>query len=364
MRICALTLLALGACQNMPTHSPETNIPTEQAAQFAELALSGIVREFPNKPSEVQASAADALTPRAMHPAFFGSFDWHSSVHSHWMLVRILHQFPDLPAPLQSRIKAVLSEHLSTGNMQAELSYFEQKHNRSFERMYGWAWYLTLCREMATSDDAQQMQWAKNLAPLENLLAQRVIDYLPRLAWPNRVGVHQDTAFALGMILDWARARNRQDVEALVVKRSIDWYSNDTNWPAAYEPSGEDFFSAGLNEADLMRRVLSSSQYSTWLDHFLPHLATGMTASLLHPVVVPDVTDGKIVHLAGLNLSRAWCLRGIASALRADDSRQTVCAEAAQRHTDAGLAYVFSGHYEGEHWLASFAVYLLTGAGL
>ena len=364
MRICAPLLLLAGACQTMPQQSTEITIPTATAVQFAELALDGITREFPNKPCEVQASAADALTPRAMHPAFFGSFDWHSAVHSHWMLVRLLHQFPDLPQELRDRIQGVLSAHLSAENMQAELAYFEQKHNRSFERMYGWAWYLTLCREIASTDDATSLQWSKNLAPLENLLAQRILDYLPRLAWPNRVGVHQDTAFALGMVLDWARASNRNDIETLILTRAQDWYGDDINWPAAYEPSGEDFFSAGLNEADLMRRVLAPNDYADWLTTFLPGLATATTPQLLQPVVVPDVTDGKIVHLAGLNLSRAWCLRGIASALDPDDPRHAVCEDAAQLHTDAGLAYVFSGHYEGEHWLASFAAYLLTGAGL
>jgi len=371
MRLPLLTLLLTGCQFNLPwSGSPESAPPTgpdhlpiittEIAVAFADLALTGITQEFPNKPGEVQSSPADAKTPRAMHPAFYGSFDWHSAVHSHWMLVRLLKTHIQLPKETKNQIRETLHHHLSVENLQAETNYFALKQNRSFERMYGWAWYLRLCQELEGWNDDDGRQWRVAVRPLEELLEQRILDYLPKLTWPNRVGVHQDTSFALGMIADWAKATHRKEILALIHQRAMDWYGQDTQWPAAFEPSGEDFFSAGLNEADLMRRILPQAEYATWLGGFLPGLKNGTTPSLLSPVTVSDVTDGKIVHLAGLNLSRAWCLMGIASALEPNDPRIEVLQRAAYRHAEAGLEYVFSGHYAGEHWLASFAVFLLS----
>ena len=371
MRIALLALLLVGCQFNIPWSSaPQPMPPTgpdhlplitpERALAFANLALAGITREFPNKPGEVQSSPADAKTPRAMHPAFYGSFDWHSAVHGHWMLIRLLRTQTQLPTEIQDHIRATLHRHLSQKNLQAEAHYFSLKQNRSFERMYGWAWYLRLCQELEEWTDDDAKQWRAATRPLENLLEQRILDYLPKLTWPNRVGVHQDTSFALGMIADWAKATQRTEVFDLIQSRALDWYGQDTQWPAAYEPSGEDFFSAGLNEADLMRRILPQAEYAAWLSLFLPGLKNGTTPNLLNPVTVSDVTDGKIVHLAGLNLSRAWCLLGIAHALSPGDKRIEVLQRAAYRHAEAGLDYVFSGHYAGEHWLASFAVFLLS----
>jgi hypothetical protein len=230
--------------------------------------------------------------------------------------------------------------------------------------MYGWAWALRLVAELHAWDDARGKVWRENLAPLERRLVELTKAYLPRLSHPVRTGVHPDSAFAFGQLHDYATTVGDRELQQLVARRGRDFYLADVDYPASYEPSGEDFFSAGLNEADFMRRILPGDEYAAWLDRFLPGLRLGHVGQLLVPVAVADVKDGKLVHLAGLNLSRAWTLQGIASALNQDDPRVTVLRDAAARHAEAGYRYVFSGHYEGEHWLATFAVYLRTGVGI
>ncbi|MGI9519551.1 MAG: DUF2891 domain-containing protein [Pirellulaceae bacterium] len=333
-----------------------------QVSAFADLALKGMDQEYPNKPSNVMAGPEGVQSPREMHPAFFGCFDWHSSIHGHWMLVRLIRLHPDHPRVDEIREK--LDEHLTAANLETEAEYFRQKHNRSFERMYGWAWAWRLIAELEQWDDQQGNQWREHLRPLEEILLERVNDYLPKLSYPIRTGVHPDTGFALGQALDYARAIGNKELEELIVNRSRDYYLNDRDYPAAYEPSGEDFFSSGLNEADLMRRVLDRREFSEWLSGFLPALGTTNDHTLLQPVEVSDVTDGKIVHLAGLDLSRAWCLQGIASALDDNDPRKRVLLDSATDHAATGFKYIFSGHYEGEHWLATFAIYALTRVGM
>jgi urease accessory protein UreF len=296
-----------------------------------------------------------------MHPAFFGSFDWHSSVHGHWMLVRLLRLYPDMTnAP---EIRARLAAHLTATNLAVEAAYFDAKENRSFERMYGWAWALRLTAELRSWDDPDARQWAKNIAPLEQKLVALTKDYLPRLTYPVRTGVHPDTAFALAQIIDYARTTGNPELEQLAVVRAKNYFVNDKNYPADYEPSGEDFFSPGLNVADLMRRVLSREEFSTWLDAYLPGLRAGKIGAWNSAAEVSDLTDARIIHLVGLNLARAWTMRGVASGLPPADSRRQVLDAVAKLQADAGLKYVFSGNYEGEHWLATFAVYLLTNAG-
>lgn len=335
-------------------HSQQTSLSSDQAEAFARLALDGIVREFPNKPSEVQADASWARTPRQMHPAFYGSFDWHSSVHGHWMLVRLL-RMGLLEPQTEEHTRNVLGAHLSVGKLRAETDYFLEKHNRSYERMYGWAWYLRLCAELETWEDEQAKKWREATRPLEELLVQRILEYLPKLSFPVRVGVHRDTAFALTHVWDYACTVGNSQLQALISKRAKDWYLTDKNWGWRFEPSGQDFLSAGLEEADLMRRVLSRTEFSSWLDAFtLPEFSA---------VEVPDVTDGHLVHLAGLNLSRAWCFEGISSALPMNDPRQGLLHSMATEHREKGLGYVTSGFYEGDHWLGSFAVYLTTASG-
>ena len=334
-----------------------SKLSTEQVTAFAELALKNIDIEYPNKPSNVMAGPESVLSPKAMHPAFYGCFDWHSSVHGHWMLLRLLKLYPN--HDIGPRIRSALDSHLTRENLEAETAYFAAKHNKSFERMYGWAWAFRLVAELHDWDDPQAREWRENMRPLESLLVERTMDYLPLLSFPIRTGVHPDTGFALSLTLDYARTVKHEPLEALIIQRAQDYYSQDQRYPFAYEPSGQDFFSSGLNEADLMWRVLSPTRYAQWLTAFLPS-DPRLINEQLRPVEVSDVTDGKIVHLAGLDLSRAWCLQGIADALPKGDPRQDRLRHLAAEHAKIGFGYVFSGHYEGEHWLATFAIYTLS----
>lgn len=339
----------------------ERAIEDSQAAALAKLAIEGLHREYPNKPSNVLAGASDVRSPKELHPAFYGCFDWHSSVHGHWMLVRLLKSNPGHALADESRSKLGVS--LQSEKILAEVAYFQTKENRSFERMYGWAWLLRLVAELETWDDPQGRQWLESLRPLEREIVELTKGYLPRLSVPIRTGVHPDTAFALGQILDYARVVKNQGLEELIVKRSMEYYGNDWGVATRYEPSGEDFFSASLNEADLMRRVLGREEFRQWLEKFYVADEMNTHRGLLTPVVVSDVTDGKLVHLAGLNLSRAWTMAGIATSLPDGAVWKDILAKSAKEHQEAGLSYVFSGHYEGEHWLGTFAVYTLTGVG-
>lgn len=333
-----------------------------QASRFATLALAGLDREYPNKPGEVLTGPADLKTPRELHPAFYGHYDWHSSVHAHWMLVRLLRLFPQLDGA--AAIRERLDDHLQADTLQAETAYFDTRENRSFERMYGWAWALRLAQELHRFDDPQARKWAAAIVPLEQKLVGLTRDYLPRLSYPIRTGVHPDTAFAMAQMIDYARATGDTAFEAQLLQRARDYYAGDRDYPSGFEPSGQDFFSAGLNVADLMRRVLSPKEFSAWLNRFQPGLRRARLGGWAEPAVVSDLEDPQIVHLVGLNLSRAWTLQGVASALEPRDRRRRHLEAAMQAHADAGLGQVFSGSYEGEHWLASFAVYYFTGAGL
>ena len=342
--------------------APLTGLTDNQVTAFAKLALAGIPKEYPNKPSNVMNAVTDVRSPKEMHPAFYGNFDWHSSVHGHWMLVRILKLHPNIQ--LAQQIRATLNSQLTVDNMEAEAAYFREKHNSSFERMYGWAWLLQLIRELHTWDDPDAAKWRENLRPLEDIILQRAFEYLPKLSFPIRVGTHTDTAFALGMELDYARSVGNMKLADLVISKARQFYSSDRDYPAHYEPSGHDFFSSGFNEADLMRRILPTDEFSIWLDEFLPRLRSETMGSMMQPVEVPDVTDGHLVHLAGLDLSRAWTMNGIANALPEGDPRRKMLTDSIAAHEAIGLKYVTSGHYEGEHWLATFAVYHLTNSGL
>ncbi|MEM7111041.1 MAG: DUF2891 domain-containing protein [Chloroflexota bacterium] len=327
---------------------------------FAELAMAGIVREFPYAPQMVVVDESARPLPRTVHPVFYGCFDWHSAVHSHWMLIRLLKLYPE--TAVSTPIRTLLNGQFTRDKLQTETDYFAKRP--SFERMYGWAWALRLALELHGWQDSEAQQWRDNYRPLEQKLVSLIFGYLPRLDWPIRCGFHPETAFALGQILDYARGVGNSALADLVEAKSRQFYGADRNYPTAYEPSGQDFFSAGLNTADLLRRVFALAEFSAWLSEFFPELANGRCGNLLHPVSVSDVTDGGLVHLAGLNLSRAWTMNGIAQALPSGDPRQQVLATAAQQHAEAGLAYVFSGDYMGEHWLASFAVYMLTEVGV
>lgn len=328
----------------------------QQIAQFAELALKNLDTEYPNKPSNVMKGPESVLSPRQMHPAFYGCFDWHSSVHGHWMLARLLRLYP--AHGLAPRIRAQLNEHLTADRLEAEADYFRQDENKGFERMYGWAWALRLVAELNAWEDADGQRWRVNLRPLETILVARTKSYLPLLTHPIRTGEHSDTGFALAQLLDYARVVGDCDLETLIVQRGRAFYLDDRDYPFRYEPSGQDFFSSGLNEADFLRRVTTPAEYADWLSRFLPRDLAD-PRQFVRPVEVSDVTDDKLVHLAGLNLSRAWCMQGIARALPPEDARRAALLASAREHAESGLRYVLSGHYSGEHWLATFAIYAL-----
>ena len=336
---------------------PAADLDGPTAERFARLALACIDREYPNKPEQVLDGAADLRAPKDFHPAFFGCYDWHSAVHGHWMLARLLRLQPEMASAGEARAR--LESHFSDAAVQTETRYLDAKSARAFERPYGWAWTLRLAAELETSDDPQERAWRGRIRPLEDAIVLRFQDYLPKLTHPVRTGVHPNTAFALAQGIDYARATHRKDFEKILIARTSFYFGSDRACPLAYEPSGEDFFSPCLAEADLMRRVLPPKEYGKWLRRFLPQLSASR-AFPLSPVEVTDPTDPRLVHLDGLNLSRAWMLRGMAQGLAPSDSRRAILLRAAASHQAAGLARVMSGSYEGEHWLASFAVYLLT----
>jgi hypothetical protein len=327
----------------------------ENSANFADLALAGISREYPNAPGLVLNGPADLQTPRTLHPAFYGCFDWHSSVHGHWMLVRLLQLFPNLPQA--AVVRSALNGNLSAANLQTEAEYFAALNRRSFERTYGWAWLLKLAEELSSWADPDATVWSQNLSPLVDGIVAGYLDFLPKQTYPIRVGTHPNTAFGLSFALDYARACKNQKLESLLVDRSRDYFLRDVNAPATWEPGGNDFFSPSLLEADLLTRVLTPAEFAEWFHRFLPELPQ----SLLTPPIVSDRSDLQLVHLDGLSLSRGWCMNRIVSALPGNDPVRDILAASAERHTQEGLAHVDSGHYGGEHWLASFAVYLLFG---
>jgi hypothetical protein len=328
------------------------------ASSFARLALACVEKEFPNKPDHVMNDPEDVRPPKAMHPVFYGCFDWHSAVHGHWMLVRLLRTHPGIPeAP---RIRAALDGNITPEKIATEVAYLDEPNRKSFERTYGWAWLLKLAAELGGWDDPDGRRWAAALEPLSREIAKRYVDFLPRQTYPIRTGVHPNTAFGIAFALDYATATGDTALREILVERSLAYYANDAGCPAEWEPGGEDFFSPCLVEADLMRRVLPADRFASWFRAFLPGITRGEPIQLLSPATVADRSDPKIVHLDGLNLSRAWCMIGIASALPADDHARQVLVDSAARHAGATLVHVASGSYEGEHWLASFAVYALS----
>jgi len=332
------------------------------AARFANLALACVHQEYPNKIAHVMQSDADLKPPRELTPAFFGCYDWHSSVHGHWLLARLVRLFPG--APFAPRARAALARSLTAEHVAVEARYLAGPGRTSFERPYGLAWLLQLLTELREWDDPQARQWAAVLRPLETAAAARLKEWLPKLSRPIRIGEHDQTAFAFGLVLDWARAAGDQPMIDLISSTTGEFYRNDRACPLHYEPNGQDFLSPCIAEADLMRRVLAPPAYADWLRAFLPQIPADGSAAWLEPVVVTDPTDPKLAHLDGLNLSRAWMLDGIVSGLPERDSRRAALQAAADRHREAGLRAVTGEHYEGGHWLGSFAVYLSSRRGL
>jgi hypothetical protein len=336
-----------------------TNLLTpKQASAFACLALANIAREYPNKLDHVIAGPEDVAAPRALHPAFFGSFDWHSCVHAHWLLVRLLGMEQEISATAQ--IRTALDAHLAAANREAEVAYLSRPASRAFERSYGWAWLLKLAQELAGCRDAHARRWARDVAPLAAAIVDRYLGWLGVATYPIRHGVHANTAFALAFACDYATACEVRILREAVVTKARAWYLEDSDAPAAWEPSGADFLSPALTEAALMRRILEADEFGAWLARFLPHIERRLPDTLFTPVIVSDRSDPYLVHLDGLNLARAWCWRDIAAALPATDPRQPIARAAATVHLQAGLPALASGDYVGTHWLATFAVLALT----
>ncbi len=338
-------------------------LPASWIPRLAALALAGITRPYPHKPGGILLGPEDVQPPRTHHPAFYGCFDWHSAVHAHWCLVRLLKVAPTWPAR-RAEVVRTLADHLTAAKLRAEADWLAQPAQRGFERTYGWAWLLRLAQELHTWDDDLGRAWRRHLRPLEEIVLDRTLAWLPQLPHPLRSGQHGNTAFALTFFLAYARATGHAALEARCVERARTYYLADTDYPVRYEPSGHDFFSGGLAEADLMRRVLPASDGARWLHAFLPGLRQRDLGPLALPASVDDVSDGKLVHLAGLDLTRAWMLRSLAAGVREDEGARSWLHDLAAAHMNAGLGYVVSGDYAGEHWLASFAVFLLSDAGM
>jgi len=337
--------------------TPLLTLNDASASHFAKLALRCVGQEFPNKPDHVLGSSGDLKLPREFHPAFYGCYDWHSSVHGHWMLARLLRQFPNLPEA--SQIQAVLDRHLTPDVMNVELDYLNAKGNRAFERPYGWAWLLKLSSELETSNHPKAKAWADALRPLANEIRRRFMDFLPKLTYPNRTGVHSNTAYSMSLALDYARAARDTEFEALLLVSARMYFLRDKAAPLNYEPGGEDFISPALEEAALMAKMLSEADFRVWLKGFLPNLKRLSLA----PAKVSDRSDPRIAHLDGLNMSRARNLYTLINYLPAKDTSAANLADLADAHANASLPFVASGNYEGEHWLATFAVHMLEARG-
>lgn len=371
-----LLLLVAGAGLGQPQdhHSPSPSVSPshpgdfdlEAAQRFAKLALACVHKEYPNKLTHSLNSDADVAPPRKLTPAFYGCYDWHSSVHGHWLLARLARTFPD--ASFTPEARAALQQSLSEANIAQEVAYLKAEGRASFERPYGLAWLLQLGTELRewekTDESPLPRELATNVQPLEQAAAERLKTWLPKLSHPVRAGEHSQTAFALGLAIDYARNTGDRDFLNLLLGKARDFFSGDKNCPLAYEPSGEDFLSPCLAEADVMRRVLAPGDFADWLRVFLPQIPNRGSDSWLQPERSTDPSDPKLAHIDGLNLSRAWMLEGIASGLAKTDPRLGALERCVAAHRSAGLAAVTGEHYEGGHWLGSFAVYLVTRRGI
>lgn len=336
-----------------------TELTQTLAEQIAGMVLSAVAREYPNKILHALASDADVAPPRELTPAFFGCYDWHSAVHGHWTLVRLIRTFPG--APFAAPARAALERSLTRERLEGERRYLAHPAHRSFEVPYGMGWLLTLHRELHEWDDADGRRWCASLAPLVELARQRVLDYLTRLPFPVRSGEHSQTAFGAALFLDWARGTGESESARLAGERVRALYETDTDGPLHLEPSGYDFLSPCLAEADLMRRVLEPEELDAWLTRFLPGIPRHPDPTWLRPAECPDPSDGKLVHLDGLAASRAWMLEGVARALPDADPRRPALGAAAAAHRSAALRALRPEHYAGSHWLGTFAIYLTTG---
>lgn len=331
---------------------------------FVATALGHIDREYPSKLDHVINEACDLVSPRELHPCFFGSFDWHSSVHAHWLLVRAARLSPGIAQG--AAVRNVMDRHLTPENVRVEAAYLGRPRSETFERMYGWAWLLKLAAELRLlareanaaewADDAAR--WSDALEPLTAGFVRRYLKYLPKATYPIRVGTHTNSAFGLALAWDYANIVAHAELSAMINAKARAWYAKDQNCPA-WEPDGTDFLSPSLMEAEVMRRVLPPGEFMVWLETFFPRLREGEPACLFAPAFVSDRTDGQITHLDGLNLSRAWCWRNLAQSLPIGDARRGRAEQAFEKHLHDALPHV-TGDYMGEHWLATFAMLAMT----
>ncbi len=352
-----VALMAQPKLYTINADSTVFTLTKEGAAHFASLPMKCILQQYPNKINHTAVSDSDqVLTPIQQHPSFYGCFDWHSSVHGHWMLVRLLKRFPDLKD--QAAIRQVLNTTLTDQNIKVETEYFKAPMSRSFERTYGWAWVLKLQEELLNWNDPDANQWRSALQPLCDTIIKIWKVYLPKQNYANRSGMHGNTAFGLNFALDYARATNNQVFEKQLIASAKQLFLKDKNAPTIWEPDGADFFSPSLMEADLMRKVLDKPSFNIWLNNWLSNKSLQHLTQLPH---VSDRTDLQIVHLDGLCFSRSWCMSGIAQQLPKSDPRRKLLLNSAVKHLNQSLSTVASGNYGGEHWLASFAVYAISG---
>ena len=345
-------------------HQPEAETPEptievatlnlEEANRLASLPLHCMQTEYPNKLGQVLGDSTNLQSPKTLHPTFYGCFDWHSSVHGHWSLVSLLKQFPTLDH--SDEIREKLAQNISKENIEQEVLYFKGKYNTSFERTYGWAWLLKLAEELHTWDDPLAKTLEENLQPLTDIIIEGYMDFLPKLNYPIRVGEHTNTAFGLTFAYDYAETVGNETLKNLIVQRAKDFFFSDKDCPLSWEPSGFDFLSPCLEEVDIMRRVLPKEEFKGWLEQFLPQLSS---KDFSWPQgEVSDRTDGKLVHLDGVNFSRAWCLYGIANQFEDYNHLKKV----ANEHINYSLPSIVDDNYEGTHWLGSFAIYALNTA--
>lgn len=354
-----LLITTLAIVMAWTTTAPAHSLDERRAEHFAALALACVHKEFPNIIHHVMANAEEVDRPSRLTPSFYGCFDWHSAVHGHWMLVRLAHLYPQ--GSFAAEAKDALAKNLTEAKLLQEAAYMAHPDRAGFERPYGHAWLLQLVVELEQWDDGQARQWREWLRPLERVAVRRLSDWLPKLRYPIRVGEHYQTAFAFGLIHDYAKRVGDERLLALLADAGERFYAADRDCPLGYEPSGHDFLSPCLAEADFMRRLMSPEVFADWLSRFLPQIGA---ADWLPMGEVSDRADGKLAHIDGLNISRAWMLEGIAKGLPDADSRRVQLTTAAKSHGEAGVTGVSDEHYAGSHWLASFAVYWLTERGI
>jgi Protein of unknown function (DUF2891) len=327
-------------------------VPTlDRASQFAEIALGHVTREYPSKLDHVLGGRADLQAPRALHPIFYGSFDWHSCVHAYWLLARLLRRHPGLPQA--DRIRLLFDTAFTPGHVATELAYLARPMTATFERPYGWAWLLMLAAEFTLLPTQEARRWSVAVQPLADAFSHRFVSFLPKATYPVRSGVHSCSAFAITLALDYARTSGDSVLADALTMAARRWYLADVDCQA-WEPGAEDFLSPTLMEAECMRHALPADAFGAWFARFLPRIAQTEPSALFQPATVADRSDGRIAHLDGLNFTRAWCWNNLASGLAPTDARCQVMRAAARRHLEASLPHV-SGDYMGEHWLATFA---------